>query len=65
MSLTNDGIFYNGTNVGKILYLEIDKENLSRGITFKILNQPNWIEMECMAKNEEIIIESITFDGNR
>ena len=37
LSLTSDGIVYNGTNIGKILYLEIDKENLSRGITFKRL----------------------------
>ena len=49
--------------MGKVLILETDKEAKSRGITFKRLNNPNWIDMVPRALNDEITFESITHEG--
>ena len=38
---------------------------MSRGLTLKILNQPNWIDLISKALNNEITFESLTHDGVR
>jgi len=65
LSISKNGIIYEGIQYGKELILQINKSVLSRGLTLKRLNHPNWIDLISRALNDEVTFESLTHDGVR
>ena len=65
LTISKDGMTFDGAPHGKELILEIDKEAKSRGLTFKRLNHPNWIDLISRALDGEITFESLTHVGTR
>jgi len=65
LTISKEGISYEGWLYGKALILEVNKGVNSRGLTLKRLNHPNWIDLIARALDDEITFESLTHEGTR